>query len=64
MHGQYASFMLRIWVDSGSGEVRATLRDVLSGDCHDFRCLEDLSEYLKTCLNNQSGKPQQPEILH
>jgi hypothetical protein len=51
--GHYLSFLLRIWKDSMNGEWRATLQNVVTGECRHYATLPDLFSFLE----NQTIQP-------
>jgi hypothetical protein len=43
----YQSFLLRIWIEFQEEECRASLQDVISGECHYFSSLVALMDFLQ-----------------
>ena len=43
----YRAYLLRIWTRAGDGDVRASIRDVESGETHAFTDLHRLAEWLR-----------------
>lgn len=43
----YQSYLLRIWRESTDGEWRASLQNVVTGECHNFPNLQAMFDYLE-----------------
>ena len=53
---RYRSFLLRLWQEEPSGERRAMLQDVVSGESLSFPNLESLTNHLSATMGGQEGK--------
>ena len=42
----YRAYLLRVWTPAGNADVRASIRDVESGETHAFADLDRLTEWL------------------
>jgi hypothetical protein len=43
----YRAYLLRVWTPAGDGDVRASIRDVETGETHAFTDLDQLTEWLR-----------------
>ena len=52
---QYRAFLLRVWTPPHGTDVRASVRDVETGEAHAFVDLDQLSEWLnrQICTSTQ-----------